>query len=265
MNIFKHEMRMHFSSIVIWSISFSAAMLLFMSLYPAIAKNVANFTNLLDNFPPEFLAAFSIELESFGSPLGFYAFTFVYSSLIAAIQAMKYGLSILSIEEREKTADFLLSKPISRQRILIGKVSAVIVSLIITNVVFFTTAYVTVSRHAGSGLDLRLFTLITLSVFLVQLVFMSIGLMISMIPRKIKAVTPITMGVVFGFFTIQLFASAFEDKSLEFLTPFKYFDAESILETGHYDPLYSLIAVIIILTSAIFTYVRYVRKDMAQI
>lgn len=107
--------------------------------------------------------------------------------------------------------------------------------------------------------------MIAQSVFFMQLIFMSIGLLISMIPKKIKAVTPITMGVVFGFFIIQMFSSAFDDKSFEYFTPFKYFDAGEILVTQTYNSTYVLLSIIIVVLSLGFVYYRYINKDMAQI
>ncbi len=265
MNIFYHEMRMHRHSIIIWSISFCLIMILFMTLYPVIEKNVNNFAKLLKNFPPEFIAAFNIDIMTFGNALGFYAFTFAYTSLIAAIQATKYGISILSIEEREKTADFLLTKPVSRKSILFQKLLATTTSLVITNLIFFAAAYFTVSSYAGDDLLIRPFILITLSLFMVQMIFMAIGLFVSMIPRKIKAVNPITMGIVFAFFIIQLFSSAFDDKSMTYFTPFKYFDAEVIIQTNRYEPVYLALTLLLILILGGIAVTRYLKKDMAQI
>jgi ABC-2 type transport system permease protein len=258
-------MRMHRHSIIYWSVSFCLLMVLFMTLYPTIEKNVNNFAKLLDNFPPEFIAAFNIDILTFGNALGFYAFTFVYTSLIAAIQATKYGISILSIEEREKTADFLLTKPVSRKTILFQKLLASTTSLAITNTIFFLAAYFTVSNYAGDDMRIKPFILITLSLFLVQLIFMAIGLFISMIPQKIKAVNPITMGIVFAFFIIQLFSSAFDDKSVTYFTPFKYFDAEVIIQTNRYDPVYLALTFSLIIILGGIAITRYLKKDMAQI
>ena len=70
---------------------------------------------MLDNFPPAIKAAMGIAVDSFKSPLGYYTFAFTYSLLFGAIQAMNLGIGIVSKEEREKTADFILTKPVSRQ------------------------------------------------------------------------------------------------------------------------------------------------------
>ncbi len=265
MNIFIHEMKMHRNSIVIWSISISATILLFIGVFPAMEKNISNMVLMIENFPKEFIKAFNVEIMLLGTVLGFYSFIFIYATLLGSIQAMRYGLSVLSIEEREKTADFLISKPVSRNKIIISKILAVITSILITNIVFFIVSYLMVNKFTDSNLDNRLFVMITLSLFFIQLVFMSIGLLISMIPRKIKAVTPISMGVVFGFFIIQLFSSAFEDKKLEYFTPFKYFDPEYIIKNQSYNMTYVLLAIGVVIVSLGFTYYRYMKKDMAQI
>jgi len=265
MNIFLHEMKMHRNSIIIWSIAFSLTAIFFMSMFPAMSENVSIFKKMMENFPKGFSEAFGFDVMMFGTALGFYSFIFLYTTLLGAIQAMKYGLSVLSIEEREKTADFLISKPVSRNKIIVSKISAVITSIVITNIVFLIVSYIVVGKYIESNFDYKLFIMIASSLFFIQMIFMSIGLLISVIPRKIKAVTPITMGVVFGLFVVSLFSSAFGDKKMEYITPFKYFEASEIFKNQSYNMTYALIAILIVTASLGITYYRYMKKDMAQI
>lgn len=265
MNIFLHEMKMHRNSIIIWSIAFSLTVIFFMSMFPTMSENVSIFEKMMENFPPGFADAFGFDLMIFGTALGFYSFIFLYTTLLGGIQAMKYGLSILSIEEREKTADFLISKPVSRNKIIISKVVSVITSIVITDIVFITVSYIVIRKYVQANFDYKLFIMIASSLFFIQIIFMTIGLLISVIPRKIKAVTPITMGVVFGLFVISLFSSAFDDKKLEYITPFKYFEASEIFKNQSYNMTYVIISAVLIAASLGVTYYRYMKKDMAQI
>ena len=50
------------------------------------------------------------------SVLGFFSFVFLFCQICLAIQAANYGFSLVSVEERELTADFLLAKPVAVPR-----------------------------------------------------------------------------------------------------------------------------------------------------
>ena len=52
-----------------------------------------------------------------------------------------YGFGLVSIEESELTADFLLSKPVSRAQVLTSKLLAALTSLIITDLVVWVTSF----------------------------------------------------------------------------------------------------------------------------
>ncbi len=74
--------------------------------------------------------------------LGFYGFVFLFVQLCLAIQAGNYGFGLVSIEESELTADFLLSKPVSRAQILTGKLLAALTSLLVTALVLWVSTLV---------------------------------------------------------------------------------------------------------------------------
>lgn len=113
MNIFKHEFNMKKKSIIIWSISLSVFVIFYMAFFPALAKDSLSFDSIMDSFPEEMLEVLGIRGGlSLTSLTGYFAMTFTMAQLGLAVQATNYGISILTEEEREGTADFLLSKPI---------------------------------------------------------------------------------------------------------------------------------------------------------
>ena len=95
----------------------------------------------LARYPAQMRAAFGLDKIDLSTVLGFYAFIFVFVQLCLAIQASNYGFGLVSVEESELTADFLLSKPVSRPRVMTSKLLAVFTSLAITDLVIWVCTY----------------------------------------------------------------------------------------------------------------------------
>src|SRR5512133_2182797 len=109
---------------IIWAASMSALILVFMMLYPAFTHDVAATKQLLSSLPVAVRVAFNISLGSFFTVYGFYAYILGFAVLAGAIQAMNVGTGVISKEGAGKTADFLLSKPITRSRVVTAKLAA---------------------------------------------------------------------------------------------------------------------------------------------
>ncbi|MFJ7951737.1 ABC transporter permease subunit [Lysinibacillus sp. NPDC096418] len=262
MNIFIHELKAYRKSTFVWTISLIAVVVLFMSMFPSISKEIVEFTKLLEGFPEPVRKALGLEIESFGSILGFYSYMFLYLTLCGAIQAMHIGTSIVSKEVRDKTADFLLTKPISRTTILTAKLWAALTTLVITNVVFFIGASIMVAQVSTESYSVKSFLMISMTLFFTQLIFLSLGIVVSIIFPKIKSVLTVSLGTVFTFFIIGLLVSTTDDDIKRYLTPFKYFDSAYIIENSSYEISFMLTGVGIIVISLIASFIIYTKKDI---
>ena len=147
--IFRHEFRTRLRSVVIWSLSVAALILFFFSIFPVFADQAALMNELMAKFPPALLAAFGMDNMDLSTVLGFFSFLFLFVQLCLAIQAGNYGFGLVSIEESELTADFLLSKPVSRAQILTSKLLAALTSLTITNLVVWAVSFVAIALFSG--------------------------------------------------------------------------------------------------------------------
>ena len=116
MNIYRQEFKMSYRSVITWSVAVFLLMFVLMAVFSSIAADAALLTSMLDRFPDELLMAFGMENLDLSTVLGFYSFAFVFTQVCLAVQAANYGFSLVSVEERDLTADFLLAKPVSRPR-----------------------------------------------------------------------------------------------------------------------------------------------------
>ncbi|OIK16022.1 ABC transporter permease [Bacillus sp. MUM 116] len=262
MNIFLHELKAYRKSTMIWTLSLSALIVFFLSMFPGLTQDADQFKKLLENYPETVRKALGVSIDSITSLLGFYSYGFTNVVLCGSIQAMNLGTSILSKEVREKTADFLLTKPVTRKQIVTAKLLAVIISLVMTNVIYMVIAFIAASAVSEKSFDFNTFLLISLSALLIELMFVALGVLISVSVPKIKSVLPISLGTVFGFYILNMLGSVIGEKSIRYLTPFKYYEASYIIKHSSYDAAFIIIEIVFILAAIAVSYVIYSKKDI---
>jgi ABC-2 type transport system permease protein len=262
MNIYFHELKAYRKSTVLWTVGMAAIAAFMLSLFPAFAKDAEPFKRMLESFPEAVRQAFGLQIETILSILGFYSYTFTYILLCGAIQAMILGTSIVSKETREKTADFLLAKPVSRSTIMTSKLLAALCSLLITNAVFWVISAVMAQLVANEAFDGRLFILITLTLPLTQLIFFSLGFFVSVAVSRLRSVLSVSLGTVFAFFILGMFVSTTGDDALRYATPFKYFDTGYILQHASYEASYLVVGLLFCAAAIAGAYVLYLKKDI---
>ena len=262
MNMYLHELKAYRKSTIIWTCSLVLLTILFLSMYPAISKDAADFKKLLEGYPEALKKAIGLSIDGFFTLLGFYSYVFMYVVLCGSIQAMNLGTSIISKEVRDKTADFLLTKPVTRSHIMTAKLLAMLTSLAITNVVYFIAAMLMATTIKTATFSVKIFFMISITLFFVQLMFMALGVIISVIFPKIKSVLPITLGTVFGFFIIGMLSSTIGDKASRFLIPFKYYDTGYIIKNSSYEVSFIIIEILFIMATIFASYVIYAKKDI---
>jgi ABC-2 type transport system permease protein len=265
-NIFRHEFRARLRSVLIWSLGLAFLIAFFFSLFPVFADQAALMNEFLARYPQQLRAAFGLDNMDLATVLGFYSFLFMFAQLCLAIQAGNYGFGLVSIEETELTADFLLSKPVSRSRVLTSKLLAALSSLGITDLVVWVCTLVAIFLfREGREFDWHTLLLLLLSVVIFQLFFLSVGLVISLLVRRVRSVTPYSLGLGFGAYVLSAFSGVFGEVALELITPFKHLDPAYIVRHGAYDTPLVLLNVTITLVSLALAYWLYVRRDIPAV
>jgi len=263
MNIYKHELKMHLKSVVTWSISLALLIAIYLSAFSTFAADAEMVGEMLKNFPQELLMAFGMDTMDFASVTGFYGLVFLFCQICLAIQAANYGFSLVSIEERELTADFLLAKPVGRTHILTSKLLSAITSLTITNLVVWVSSFVTINLvRDGREYDVNAVVVLLLSIVIFQLFFLTVGMFISLLVKRVRTVTPFSMALAFGMYVLTAFGGMLGDENLELISPFKHFDPNYILKNAAYDMPLVMISVVAILVSIVGSYALYARRNI---
>ncbi len=262
MNIFWQELKFYRRSVIIWVLALSTILLVFLSVYQSLAPQIDSFREVIAHYPKALLAAINLRFEIFYSINGYFGYMLTFIWIAGAIQAMNYGVSVLSKEVTGKTADFLLSKPVSRTRLLIEKFAAVFALILITNIFVITAALAAAKIFSTGSFSTKIFLLLGATIFFVQIFFLALGFLLGALIPKIKTVIAVTLPVVFGLFIIASFGGILDKPEIYYLTPFKYFDAVYIFQHGAYETKYLWVLLVFVSISVITSFVVYTRKDI---
>jgi ABC-2 type transport system permease protein len=266
MSIFRHEFKMQLRAVITWSVAVAALILVFVSLFSSFAPDAALLNEMMTKFPKPLLAAFGLNGLDLSTVLGYFSFVFLFAQLCLAIQAANHGFSLVSIEEREWTADFLLAKPVGRSQILTSKLLAALSGLTITNIVVWISSFGFINLFKGTRTyDAGRLLLLLLSIVVFQLFFLTVGLVVSLLVKRIRSVTPYAMALGLGMYVLSVFGDMLGQSALEKITPFKHFDANYIVQHGAWDVPLVLISVAVIVISLVGSYVLYTKRDIPAV
>lgn len=265
MNMFWHELKMYRKSTIIWSASLMMLALLYLSFYPAFVKDAEQFTKIMEGYPEAIRIALGVNNANFFSILGFYCFPLAFITLCGAIQAMNLGTSIVNKEVREKTADFLLTKPVTRIQVVTSKLFAAFVSIVITDILYFIAASFMANQVKTDDFSFKLFFMLSLTLFFIQIIFLAIGLIVSVIFQKIRSVLTVSLATVFAFYFLGMLSDPASDDAKRYISPFKYFDTAYIMKHSSFEGEFLLAGGIIILIAVILSYFIYAKKDIHSV
>ena len=207
--------------------------------------------------------AFGMESMDWFNVLGYFALVFLFVQICLAIQAANYGFGLVSIEETEWTADFLLAKPVGRVKIMTAKLLAALTALSITNAIVWISSFVCLAIFAsGQEYDRGAVVSLLLSVAVFQLVFLSVGMVISLLVKRVRSVIPFSMALVFGLYIFNAFGNMIGEKGLEIISPFHQFDPNYIVKNAAWDFPLVWISVAAIVISLAGSYLLYARRNI---
>ncbi len=125
-----------------------------------------------------------------------------------------------------------------------------------------SAAILTMLALNTGDLDMKLFFMVSVTLFFLQLIFLAMGILLSAAVSKIKSVISVSVGTVFGFFILNMLDSILGEKVIRYLTPFKYFDTVYILKNASYETPYLITGAVFVVAAVAASYAVYSRKDV---
>ena len=136
MTLVKHELRQGKASFLVWTASIGFLLAICIFLFPEMKGQMEGINDMFASMG-SFTQAFGMDRLNFGTLIGFYAVECGnILGLGGAFYASVCAVGILSKEEKDKTAEFLLTHPVSRKRIMTEKLIAVLIQITAMNIIF---------------------------------------------------------------------------------------------------------------------------------
>ena len=261
MNIFKFELKRSFLSMVGWTLGILACISVFMQgMYPIYSDSIDQIMIVMQSFPKEFLAAFGFSMDMF-SFAGFYAFSFTYLTLLGVMFSCTVTLQIFAREKRSRCQEFLYAKPVTRQKMFMEKLAAVLSLLLVSNGIMVGWA-AAVTVLAGENDLVGKIILASLSVFCTELLFMAFAILYSVQARKIRTISGAAMAFAFAGFILSALSSLIDKVEMRYIAPFKYFDPFQAVMNGTYESQYAATAAVLFAVVLAVSATRYFNKDV---
>lgn len=260
MILIRHELRQGKNALILWAASIGFLIATCVLLFPEMKAQMDGVSALFASMGA-FTRAFGMDKISFGALTGFYAVECGnILSLGGAFFAALTAAAALSREERDHTAEFLLTHPVSRARIVLWKLAAVLIQLLLLNVAVFALSVASVAAM-GEAVPWREIGLLHLACLLMQVELAGICFGLSAFLRRGSA------GAAMGLASLMYFLNIAANLSpraefLKYVTPFGYADGPQVISACRLDGGMVLAGVALCALGIAAAFLHYCRKDI---
>lgn len=260
MTLVKHELRQGKTSFLIWTASIGFLLAICVFLFPEMKGQMDGVNDMFASMG-SFTEAFGMDRLNFGTLIGFYAVECGnILGLGGAFFASLCAAGILSKEEKDKTAEFLLTHPVSRKRVITEKVIAVLIQITAMNIIIYALAAGSIAA-VGEEIPLKEIRLMHLAYYLLQLELAGICFGISAFLRKGSA--GVGLGIAAMMYFLNLIANIADvAEFLKYITPFGYCEVADIVANGRLDGVMVTIGATLGIGGIIIAYLKYTKKDI---
>lgn len=255
-------MRANRTALIIWSACMFLLVLSGMGKYTAYSSGGQS-AAVFNDIPHSVKAMLGMGSFDVTTISGFFAMLFLYIELTVSIHAALLGAGIISKEERDKTSEFLMIKPVSRKKVITSKLLAAFVNVLVINLVTLASSVVMVSSY-NKGADITgEIVLFMLSMLFVQLIFLSLGAFIAAITRNPKGSGSAAVGFMLLAFVISKVTDLTDRLNvLNILSPFKYFNYADLVNGKGLNAVIVLLSLVLIAVLSFSAYYFYPKRDL---
>lgn len=230
-NLFSREMRRNGLSLVVWSVIISALISVTMSVYPTFMENQSKIAGMLSIIPKGALQFKGISnFDDLLSVIGFYAANnIIYMMLLGSIFAIVLSSNILLKEEYNKTAEYLLTRPVTRSEVFLTKASLLLINILILNLVTSVTGFIWLEVLKREPFNAKVFLILSIYTLLLNCYFGALGLLISTFIKRARPITAFSIGLVLILYFIYTLSKITESASkLGYISPFRFADVNAL-------------------------------------
>ncbi len=261
MTVLKHELKQGKLSLIIWTAAIAGLLAICVLIYPQMGDQMDEVGEMFSSMGG-FTAAFGMDKLNFGELIGFYGIECGnVLGLGGALFAALISISVLSKEEKEHTAEFLLSHPVSRIRIISEKLCAVMIQILILNAVVLMVSVLSI-LIIDESIDWATLMLLHLAYVIMQIEIAAVCFGISAFLRR--GGVGIGLGLAAVLYFMNIIANLTEDAEfLKYITPFGYTEGADIITESRLDTAMIIFGTVYAIAGIIAGYIKYSKKDIS--
>ena len=260
MTLVQHELKQSRISLIVWTLSIASLLAVCVFLYPSMKSEMDTVSEMFASMG-SFTAAFGMDKVSFGTLTGFYVVECGnIVGLGGAFFSALCGISLLAKEEKDHTAEFLMTHPIRRFSVVTSKLIAMLVQIIVLNVVVYASSLIAIAA-IGESIPWKELTLLHLAYLCLQIEIGAACFGISAFLRRNGM--GVGMGIAMLFYFLNLVANITEQADfLKYITPFGYAEGADIVTSLSINGEMLAIGAGVTLVGIVIAHFTYCRKDL---
>ena len=260
MTVFKLELRQGKTALIVWTAAIGFLLAVCVFLFPEMKGEMDTLTSVFASMG-SFTAAFGMDRLSFGELSGFYAIECGnILGLGGAFFAALTAVNVLAKEEKDRTAEFLLTHPVPRGRVLAEKLCAVLAQITAMNAVLLALSLGCMAA-IGEDIPWRTVLLLHLGYFLLQTELAGVCFGISAFIRR--GGPGIGLGLAAAMYFLNLISNLSSSAEfLRYVTPFAYCEGADIISSGTLDTALVLLGLGYAVAATVAACLHYTRKDI---
>ena len=260
MILVRHELRRGKTAFLIWTLAICFLLSVSVFLFPEMKKETDTINEMFSSMGA-FTSAFGMDKLNFGTLSGYYAVECGnVLGLGGAFFAALCAAGILCKEEKLGTADYLLTHPVSRARIVTEKLFSVIIRIAAMNLAVFAVSIAAVAA-IGESVPWKEVSLLHLAYLILQIEIAGICFPVSAAARNGAAGAGLGIAAIMYF--VNIIANITEKAGfLKYFTPFGYCEGADIVSNGSLDLPKIAIGAAIFAVCVAAAYLIYEKKDI---
>lgn len=259
------EIKRNASSLMVWMIVITLLITITMSVYRTFMENQSKIAGIVNILPKGALQFKGISnFSDLFSVLGFYAANnVIYMMVLGSIFAMVLSSNILLKEEFDKTAEYLLTRPLTRSELFLSKVTVVLLNIFLLNLVTALAGLICMEIVKRQPFSIGAFLTLSSYTFLLNLLFGATGLFLSTLIKRARPITTLGIGIVLILYFIYTVSKITESASnLGYISPFRFANVDAINPAYRLETLNLVYFIGLTVLLTVLSYRIYLKKDI---
>ncbi len=261
MTLYFHELKRGRLSLIIWTAAVAFMLGVCVLIYPEMESQMAEVSQVFADMG-SFSQAFGMDQLNFGEFMGYFGIECgntlgIGGALFAAIT----GVTALAKEEKDRTAEFLLTHPVSRRAVVMQKLLAVFTQIVIFNAVIAVVTALSILA-IGEDEQAKTVALLMLSHLLLQIEIAAITFGISAFLKGNGL--GIGLGLSLMMYFVNIVSNLTEEAEfLKYITPFGFTDSSYIINEQALKAEYLAVGAVFTVLGIVAAFWQYTKKDIA--